>query len=710
MDKLRIALKKLQAVVLEPSVASVDVSAQNHALVLTLNANLMRLGYILEPELFNALSRLSREEVIGLAQKIVALLTEFKGAQVKHKPMYPNFPAQVMDATHTELFFNAILHYFSIGQWLPNFEELPRQFAFEQTKFQPIGLASEATFCHIFTRLLQSNDSLSAEDKAIVTWFLQHTDGKGLVIPERIPFHENACLVAAHYLQQGQDISAFVHNATDILRLATFLSDGDVSLADNTRFRSQPRVVRRQLMQQLERVINEEDIGRHRNKWVRLFHNLHVGDYSGKVFTIAGKARNGKHLKSFYSDLEAALISFDLEAAVRLLRSRPGEFGRRLDHVLRVAQDKDFQVHAENHRLYNLPHEQMRKYEQRKVVNGFLAVVEEIPTRNLTQLLGHLQTRHALVEQRVVFPKGSYQQAVVVTQPLDEMDAGLLAELQAGIRASLQRRFASLTTLGKVWLDPALRECPLPTQQRSSSAGLFSVARGTRLPLEVGQDTLRLFIYWVGLDIDLSATFHDESGTLVEHVSYTHLRSGAYQAYHSGDITRAPNGASEFIDIHIPSAAQQARYLAMNVLVFNGPTFAEHETCFVGWMMREHPKSNALYKPDTVQQKLDLRQPCRNVMPVVFDLVERKAIWTDLPTSRDGYYYNNVESNQATIQQKLNAIVNVRNRLSLYDLFSLHALARGEIVVDKAEADTVFAVHEGITPFHVNEINAAFLL
>jgi hypothetical protein len=128
-------------------------------------------------------------------------------------------------------------------------------------------------------------------------------------------------------------------------------------------------------------------------------------------------------------------------------------------------------------------------------------------------------------------------------------------------------------------------------------------------------------------------------------------------------------------------------------------------------MLRKKPNHNAIYEPATVQQKLNLTQNCRSMIPVLFDLHLREVVWTDLPILKDAYGYgNNVRNNSASIQDKLNAIVNTQNRLSLYDLFRLHALGRGALVNTQAEAETVFAMNAGITPFHVNEINANYLV
>jgi hypothetical protein len=199
---------------------------------------------------------------------------------------------------------------------------------------------------------------------------------------------------------------------------------------------------------------------------------------------------------------------------------------------------------------------------------------------------------------------------------------------------------------------------------------------------------------------------------MIEKVSYTQLKSDDFKSYHSGDITHAPKGACEFIDITIdPAIKLGARYLAMNVMVYCGPNFNEHEVCYAGWMTRTHPNSNEIFDPKTVEQKIDVQSQCRNVLPVVFDLVERKAIWVDMKTrSNQGRGGNNVESNRATIQQKVKAIVSSDNKLSLYELFQLHVAGRGELVQNKEEAQTVFSLYQGTGPFDVNEINADYLM
>jgi len=316
MNKQKIAIKKLGALVLS-SEQNRDGEV-NKSLTLSLNAEIMNLGFAMSEVLCSAINELTIAQIKTLADDLIT--------ELSHKPMYPNFPEQVMEASNLELYANALTHYWSSGQWLPEYHSLPKPYAFEATKFREISLEDEDAFKGIFTQLLMSNDSLSEEDKAIIEWFMLNYPQSELTFPETIPFQENKSVVAAILLAQDKDITPLISNTTDVLRIVTYLSEGDVSLASNTKFISLPRSLRKKIVKQLERVASEEDIGRHKNKWKALLHGLHVGDYSKKVYSIASKLRNNQQLESFYGKLEYSLNTKDIQAAITLLKSRPGEY------------------------------------------------------------------------------------------------------------------------------------------------------------------------------------------------------------------------------------------------------------------------------------------------------------------------------------------------------------------------------------------------
>jgi len=685
-----IALKKKQAIIVHPAKTKTPCNINR---ILSFNAELMALGFIMSETLYKAIEILSLREISTLYNEIIPILKNIKGGDVIYQPLYPNFPKQVMETSETTLYLNALSHYWSMGKWLPQYPKEVRKIDLEVIKYQVLDLIKPVEVRAIFTTLLASKDSLSQKNKEIIQWFIENTKESKLKYPDEVPFLENKCLLAGLLLQQNKEINYLVSNATDILRIATYLSEGDISLATNCKFKSLSRPVRKILVKQLERVIREEDIGRHRKKWIKLFHSLHVGDYSKKVYKIAFKARNNLKIETFNGKIEYYLTRRYINKALSLLVSRPGDFGRRLDHIMRLATEMG---------------------QPKLVIEQFLSIVVEIPTRNLLQLLGHLHSGFSELPEKVVYPRGSVQKAVMIKVPDLKLVAKDIKTLVAGIEDTLIKRFSELETLNKVWIDPDLIDCPLPSQQRNSTDALYKVARGTRLPfdeIDVIKNTLRFFVYWKGQDIDLSATFHRANFSIMGHISYTQLKSTLFDSYHSGDIVDAPHGASEFIDINIAQALQAGvRYVAMNVLVFAGPEFSEHEICYAGWMMRMHPNSNEIFDAKTVQQKMDINAPCKNIMPAIFDLLERKVIAVDLGMSkRMTWGGNNIESNQATIEQKMAAMVTNYNKLSLYELFELQTKARGKIVETKVEAETIFSLDEGITPFDIDKINAEFI-
>lgn len=694
----KIAIKYLNSIVVDVVPTLVYGEMKTNGQTMAVVANWMALGFMPTEKLVNGMETLSISALSDLVKEVTPILKEMVGANVVHKPFYPNFPKQVMDMDEAELYRNAIAHYWTEGTWLPDFEVKSRPVEFESVKWKVLDRADAYDVDQVFAKLLSSADSISGESKEAVAWFID--SGRDQCVPDRIPFKENICLVAAEYLEQGKWNDRLVKDTTDILRIATHLSGGDISLAEPTKFKNQPRSVRRKLVRSLENVIRLEDLVRHKEKWIRLLHNLHVGDYSEKVYRMAKKLREHGKIETFNGKLEAAIQSKDWDTAVALLQQRPGEYARKLARILTEAGRS-----------------------RRKVVDGFSYVVRDVPTRNLMQLWGSMKTRITDVEKRVVFPKGSMAKATVLRNKLNRLPKVHIERVGDMIRDALIARFAEGEDMGKVWIDPGLYGCPLPTGMRSASANLREVARGSRLPIG-DKSTLRFFIYWKGRDIDLSATFHDEEFNLVERVAFYNLKSGKLKAHHSGDITNAPRGASEFIDIDIASALahnSNIRYVSMQVYVYSGPNFADHEECFAGWMTRNKPNSNEIYDPKTVQEKIDLRANSRNAMPVMFDLKTREAIWVDVTTpsrgvesafNKFGRSGNTVDASRATIQDMIEAFVSLDNKMTLGDLLELHALARGELVEDREEADFVVGYDEkaDLTPFNVMEINSDYVV
>ena len=174
--------------------------------------------------------------------------------------------------------------------------------------------------------------------------------------PDEIPLKENAALIGKLYLEYNpiataKEIQRFFKTATDVLRLITAMSDGDVSLAANTKFRSFKRRERRILMELLENCGHlEEDMLRYKNKWLRVGERLHPAEYSRvqyeKVITAFDKLRNGIKIETYGGKVAKAMEAENFKEALELLKERPGELARKLDYLLRSTENKNVVINT----------------------------------------------------------------------------------------------------------------------------------------------------------------------------------------------------------------------------------------------------------------------------------------------------------------------------------------------------------------------------
>ncbi|MFQ6386698.1 cytoplasmic protein [Priestia aryabhattai] len=672
------------------------------AYVASMLKNIEALGFTASTSLIDRLLTLPFYEFMSFYEQLLLSLKRLVGAHVKYKPMYPNFPNEVMQASEAELYINAVVHY--LTGILPNSEKQDVFPLFDNTDLRIIDLGTDEEFDLMMRQLIGANTSLSQTDRADIEWSLINLPALDL-LPAVIPQKENAAFVSSVLIKTKKlpidVLSSYFKTATDVLRLATALSDGDISLSSPTLFKKFSRFERRSLLQLLESTPNvEEDMFRYKVKWIRLGEILHPGEYKHR-FPHAAKGfdavRNHKRPLTFYSKLEKALEQQDVSKAVSLLEKRPGDFARRIDHLLRLSTGEQ---------------------ETASIIVAFATVAHHVSTPVLLQLYSHMKHRHRRQDLRVVFPKGNVSKVMALDNPLPSLRKNLCDGVRNACKDALHDRFAKLPPLGNVWLDERLREQTIPFSQRSNSKTLKTISRGSKLTIPEG-DTLRFFIWWKegfangehtgSVDIDLSAGIYDENWQYKEHISYTNLSSKSFKAFHSGDITSAPNGACEFIDLHIPTILKKGgRYILMNVYSFSVQPFVMLPECFGGWMMRQHIESGEIFEPSTVQNKIDLASDSTISIPLIFDLQERKLIWTDISLHHHVAFENNLEQNNGSVSLIGKAMTKLL-KPTLYDLFSFHAEARGILIYDKQKADTIYSLDEGVTPYDIETIIETYL-
>ncbi|WP_143392965.1 TerD family protein [Fimbriiglobus ruber] len=732
MNALEIYLTKCRKIIVQGN----GKQPSSSATVATFNRNLISLGFVCSQEVTGALAGLSEEALGSLYRQVVPILKQMTGVHRTFKPMYPNFPKQVMEASDFELYLNAIAHYWMAAardmsqgqprlfggrltegasstpapvdtlnvplQWLPEYEVENREsLPEEEIHLKVINLGNQDDFWKVFTRLVGSNGSLSESDKAIVQWFVDNQrEDIPLFLPPAIPQKENLTFLVGSLLKHEIPtyLIPYLKTATDVLRVAVVMSDGDVSLATPGKFRRFKRTERRFLLDALEALpAVTEDMLRRPEVWKRFGRELRPGDYASryqKTLKAFDVVRNNEAFETFNSKVEAGLIRKDVVTVIDLLKTRPGDFARRFDHLLRTSGEQ-----------------------ANVAVQGFMDVAHKVSTPVLLQVHAHFKNRDRDADHRAFFPKGSVAKVQVIDETLSPLPS---LELAGGepldkfiarfVRNVLVMRFKPLPSLGKVYLDEALRTQNVPFAQRSASKALRTLARGSRLTLPT-TDTLRFFVWWKEpqgqrTDIDLAAVFFSADWKRLADVAYYNLKD--WGSVHSGDITSAPVGAAEFIDVHLPTLREKAvRYVSMVIYSFTQQAFKDLPECFAGWMARQKVQSGEIFEARTVQDKIDIAGDTTVNIPLFFDLQENQVVWSDIALKSRGPINNSGQAgeNLVLMGKAITGLI----KPTLYDLFDMHAEARGNKVDSPSGADTVFSLHDGITPFDADRIMSEFM-
>lgn len=714
-----ILIRRKNLIILPATTPSKGVGHNSSSIIGSILRNIEPYGFTFSPSVINELKEYSPETLIDwFTQVVEPVMKNITGANHKWSCMYPNFPQQVMDASEAELYINALVHYLTFGEVLPDYEAKTRLHLIcnpNATKVIDIGCDEAAIL--IFKNIVSSNVSVSVQDindcKVIFNRFPEictvYLETDSTVIPNKENLAKITSMVWDSVGYEKCSMKRYFKTATDVLRLYVALSDGDVSLSSPTRFINLSRKFRRNIMNLLESCGKNltEDMFRYREQWLRVGEKIHPFSYNNKKYnhTIAAFdfIRNKKK-PSFFANKVNNLIDVlktnncvtppTINNLVNILETRPGEFARKLDLVLRCC--------------YNEP------MATRVVLNSFESVANKISIPILFQLRKHFANRN-YIDDRVFFPKGNVAKAVVINNNLPHLRTDVCISVNTICNEAIKNKLKEKEPLGKVYIDEEFDNFIMPFSLRNANPASKIVTRGSRLKVSDDTNIIRLFVWWTNsddespsrhrVDLDLSCGFYDENWHLVKRISYRNLRDGQINCYHSGDITNGGpkngNGVAEFIDIDLNSI-ESAKYAAFTVNSFTEQKFSELPNCCFGWMQRNGFNDGEVFEPATVDMKIDIKSASKVSIPAVFDCESREIIWTDINVSPDKIKPITIEDNSSRIAKAINAIINI-NKPTLYDLVYFNATARGEIVENKYEADIVFSNDTTEVPIFDNE-------
>ena len=598
-----------------------------------LDAALMSAGFKLSRDLFEELSRRETGQVLDVGVAVLGAARALAGDHVGHNPYFRDFPFNVPSTLEfwAELIERALAVGIVPGSGL--YVEIGGGELVEAGSL--LSLPGYGTVQHTYEDMLAAHEALaaSAGDRITVlhkggspraeaqALYLELAGsrvplaGEDLVLlevlaaecaegppPERIPVRENRAVINKVALAAGHPLLA--DTVTDVLRLAAAVSGGDVTLETASRFRSFARPERRVIMAALDTVVRDSpaklaDVARYAEPWKRLGERLHPHEHARfpharRVFAVA---RGEDQFPSLASQAEHAFREGERARAARRLASAPGLLFRSLDRLLRSA------VPAE-----------------RAVIMDIAAqAAPSVSGRVLLSVREHFQNRSAAdgagLPRIFANRKG---RAWVGPETRAGIDAGTRRDVLAMLDEAVAAR---LPEGGRVIVDPAVLGVALPLSGKAAAPGLGVMPRGSVSAVVPGdQDVLSFFVYWRQksrrTDYDLSALLATADFTRGDFVSWQAYHSEDAAVSYSGDVTDAPDGATEFISCDLRRMSMPVVIPQVNI--YSGEAFDDAAEAFFGYMLRGSAQRGAPFEAATVRMKSDLRGSGRVALPLAF--------------------------------------------------------------------------------------------
>ncbi|MBS5187893.1 MAG: TerD family protein, partial [Fusobacterium nucleatum] len=357
-----------------------------------------------------------------------------------------------------------------------------------------------------------------------------------------------------------------------------------------------------------------------------------------------------------------------------------------------------------------------------KLLLGLENCVTKVNTRILFQLYDRIINLKAKDKTipRLVNSKGKWRRLKESISLSDELLNRVLQIVEDGIKTQLKEK----ETLGKVFIDEDYKNIMLTTSEKDSNVSLRPMTRGSRIKFNPNAEVLRFFVAWKNLDektlkelntayskldektlkeltpmysrvdVDLSALTFNENLEFNDVVAYYNQKKSGFAF--SGDITNAPEGALEYIDVLDLERLKKKgnRYILMQIRSYNGYTFEEINSVYAGVMELtsiEAKEKKNMYST-AITEGFQIVSSERTTNTILVDLKKFEYIWLDM--NMDSYkldiFQNALNYEEIPYLNDMLRYFSRKQYITMYDLLKLNADVRGVLTKDKKEADVIF--------------------
>lgn len=652
-------------------------------------------GYIFSKELAIAISKEERNVIIDKLKSVIKVIENFKSDK-DYVVFYKNFPDEVINMSEAELYINQILHYW-IGYLPSNSENIIKEDVepSKLVKATELKLIDDEIIEKLFIDLLSSNVTLSEQyldDVCVLTHSKSVEELENYM--EYIQMKETFTTLSSYVLRKKGVLIGNFKTATDILRLIAKISKAELN-NKHIHFAYFSRTKLSQLMNKLEDLKNiMPDINRYSKPWHSFFKlyakKINFNKYPkvrkvvdmlfGDISYITERGKINEQMKKLPTMSEE-----DLDNFVKKFTIFYGDYVREILSLLNKAKENQYE----------------------KLLIGLENCVTKVNTRILFQLYDrviNLQEKDNLVP-RLVNSKGKWRRLKESINLSDELLNRVLEIVEDGIKIQLKEK----ESLGKVYIDEDYKNIMLTTSEKDSNVSLRPMTRGSRIAFNPNAEVLRFFVAWKNLDekimkefkvkygrvdIDLSALSFDKDFKFKRVVAYYNQKEMGFAF--SGDITDAPQGALEYIDIYDLEKQKKngTRYILMQIRSYNGYTFKEINSVYAGVMeltSNEAKEKKNMYST-AITQGFQIMSPQITTNTILVDLVKFEYVWLDMNMAN---YKVDIFQNSLTYEEipYLNDLLKYfmkKQYVTMYDLLKLNADVRGILIENKEEADIIF--------------------
>ena len=605
-----------------------------------------------------------------LDRKMITFAGQQLGIDVP-KPFYRGFPESVRALSSDELLFDQLAHY-TVTYGFGHFDQAGHSLfeadferaAFkEDAQIRDFAVITEAEAVsrleQITADLLNSSRPLNAQQYALVLDGLKTYGFKIRAVASR--------QTAVRLLLDTRDLHfADFLTLPDVIRLVDELN-WRAYRSEDIRKLNLKNKDRKFISSLLDTLLAREHIDivscyEKKALWNGLLHHLHYQAKTddGRAFVTAMRTRgNG----SVYAAFEQAMAAGDVrEAADVLLKGKgSGALLRHLDYLIsRCQNDEDIAFI-------------LSRTDTKNVIILIQLLLRYARTESAGKGRTFAFTKHEMLKVHQETDQETASRKSVLTKAQADM---VRETLTASLRALIKGR------LGKVYIDPDMKNYALPLAEITAQGGFGVLARGSHI--HIGEmKKVRAFTYWEKVDdIDLSVLGLTEDGRQKEFSWRTMAGSQSAAITYSGDQTSGYHGGSEYFDIDTDAFRKlypQVRYLVFCDNVYSAVPFSQC-VCRAGYMLRDFEDSGQVFEPKTVRSAFTVN--CQSTFAYLFgiDLKTNDFIW--LNAARNG-------SEQVAGEMSAGFLIDDFHMTDVMNVYRFFEMMAAELVSDPAAAEVI---------------------